>query len=246
MRPMKRTISWGRSGTRDARRRRRDWLVPASLLLLAAVPAIGGIYRVLHLSFGGEVTPANQRFFDSPTPVVLHGVACALFASLGAFQFTAGSRGRSGRHRLRGAIFVPSALVVATTGLWMEAFSDLPAQDGELLSAFRAIFGTAMIATTLLGASALFRRDYARHGAWMMRTYAIGMGAGTQVLVLVPWILLVGQPDVFQRACLMGAGWVINLAFVEWILHRQARRRNAPSSSGELNVLSPAQEVRGS
>ncbi len=234
------------SGSRDARPNRREWLLPASLLLLAAVPVIGGIYRVLHLSFGGEVTPANQRFFDAPTPVVLHGVACALFATLGAFQFSAGSRRRPQLHRLRGAIFVPSALVVATTGLWMEAFHKLPAHDGELLSLFRAFFGTAMIATTLLGVRALLRRDYPQHGAWMMRTYAIGMGAGTQVVVLLPWMLLVGQPGVFQRAWLMGASWTINVAFVEWILHRRARRRDTRPSHGELSALSPAREVRGS
>lgn len=230
-------------GPRIAQRRRREWLVPAALLLLAAVPAIGGIYRVLHLSLGGEVTPENQRFFDAPTPVVLHGVACALFATLGAFQFTSGSRRKPKRHRLRGAIFVPSALVVATTGLWMEAFYDLPAHDGELLSVFRAIFSAAMIATTLLGVRSLLRRDYAGHGAWMMRTYAIGMGAGTQVLVLLPWMLMVGEPSVLQRALLMGASWAINVIFVEWILFRRARLRDARHFSGELSVLSPAQEV---
>lgn len=229
-----------------AARRRREWLVPASLLLLGAVPALGGIYRVLHISIGGEVTSANQRFFDAPMPVLLHGVACALFAGLGAFQFTAGSHRRPGRHRLRGAIFVPSALVVAATGLWMEAFYDLPAYDGELLSVFRVLFGTAMIATTLLGVRALLRREYARHGAWMMRTYAIGMGAGTQVLVLLPWMLLIGEPDVMKRALLMGGSWAINVAVAEWIIHQRARRRDLPPHSGELTVLSPTRKVRAS
>lgn len=243
---MNQTTPLAPSEIRDARRRRHDWLVPSSLLLLSAVPAIGGIYRVLHLSFGGEVTPANQRFFDAPAPVALHGVACALFASLGAFQFTSGPRRRSGRHRLRGAILVPSALVVATSGLWMEAFYDLPAYDGALLSVFRFFFGTVMIVTTLLGVRALLRRDYARHGAWMMRTYAIGMGAGTQVIVLLPWILLVGEPDVSQRAWLMGAGWAINVAFVERILYCQRRRRGGQPASGELNVLSSTREARES
>ncbi len=206
-------------------RPRRAWLVPASLLLLAAVPALGGVYRVLHLSLGGEVTAANQRFFDAPVPVLLHGVACALFAFLGAFQFTGGARRRPRRHRLRGAIFVPSALVVALTGLWMEASYDLPAHDGALLTVFRVLFGSAMLATTLLGVRALLRRRFARHGAWMMRTYAIGMGAGTQVVVVLPWMLLIGEPDVQQRGWLMGAGWAINVLFVEWVLWRRARDR---------------------
>ena len=46
----------------------------------------------------------------------------------------------------------------------------------------------------------------------MMRGYAIGLGAGTQVLTNVPWLLAFGAPGEFTRALLMAAGWVINLA----------------------------------
>jgi len=52
----------------------------------------------------------------------------------------------------------------------------------------------------------------------MMRGYAIGMGAGTQALVHLPWLLIVGTPTELARALLMGAGWVINLAVAEWII----------------------------
>jgi hypothetical protein len=34
-------------------------------------------------------------------------------------------------------------------------------------------------------------------------------------------ILLLGPPDEFTRALLMAAGWLINLAVAEWIIHRQ-------------------------
>ena len=238
LRPMQRNDSSALS-TGPLRGNRRDWLVPAGLLLLSVVPAGGGIYRVLDVSLGGEVTPANARFFDAPTPVVLHGVACFLFAVLGAFQFSPGARRNLRRHRLRGAIFVPSALVVAVTGLWMEATYDLPAHDGALLSVLRAVFGVGMIATTFLGIRALLERRFAAHGAWMMRTYAIGMGAGTQVVVLLPWMLLVGDPGVLQRALLMGAGWGINVAFAEWILRRKARRE-APAGVSERSEVQGA------
>lgn len=227
----------------DARRRRRDWLIPTLLLLLAAIPALGGIYRVFYISGGGEVTPATQRFFDAPTSMILHGVACALFAFLGAFQFTRGSHRRPHLHRLRGMLFLPSALIVGATGLWMEAFYDLPAHDGALLSVFRVTFGTGMIVTTLLGVRALLRRQFAQHGAWMMRTYAIGMGAGTQVIVFILWGLLVGPADVTQRALLMGASWMINVTFVEWILLRKTRRRGPQHATGKLGSLPPTGEI---
>lgn len=218
---------------------RREWLVPAALLLLSLVPAGGGVYRVLEVALGGEVTPANARFFDAPTPVVLHGVGCVLFAVLGAFQFAPGARRNLRRHRLRGVIFIPSAIVVAVTGLWMEATYELPAHDGALLSVFRGIFGVGMIATTVLGVRALLARRFAEHGAWMMRTYAIGMGAGTQAVVLLPWMVLVGDPGALERALLMGAGWGINVAFVEWILRRKARRA-APAVAGKRREVQSA------
>ena len=58
----------------------------------------------------------------------------------------------------------------------------------------------------------------------MIRGYAIGLGAGTQVLTHVPWFLLVGQPGEVARAVLMGAGWVINLVVAEWIIRKQPAR----------------------
>jgi hypothetical protein len=55
----------------------------------------------------------------------------------------------------------------------------------------------------------------------MIRGYAIGMGAGTQVLTNVLWLVPFGTPGEFPRALLMGAGWVINLALAEWIIRRR-------------------------
>jgi hypothetical protein len=62
------------------------------------------------------------------------------------------------------------------------------------------------------------RRDYRSHGAWMIRAYALGQGAGTQVFTHLPWFLLVGAPGPTSRAWLMTAGWVINIAVAEWII----------------------------
>lgn len=220
------TANWQAATARP----QRVWLVPVSLCLLVALPALGGVYRALTVVLGGEVTAANQRFFEAPTPVFLHGIGCALFAFLGAFQFTPRPFRNQKRHRLRGMIFIPSALIVAITGLWMEATYELPAHDGPLLSVFRVVFSIAMIAMTLLGIRCLLRRQYAQHGAWMMRTYAIGMGAGTQVIAFLLWGALigpaVGPSDVTSRALLMGGSWVFNVLFVEFLLRRKANRKS--------------------
>jgi hypothetical protein len=81
-----------------------------------------------------------------------------------------------------------------------------------------------MVVSIVLGVAAIRRRDIVRHGAWMLRGYAIGLGAGTQFLTHLPWILLLGMPGELPRALLMGAGWVINLAVAEWIIRRRPAR----------------------
>jgi hypothetical protein len=58
----------------------------------------------------------------------------------------------------------------------------------------------------------------------MMRAYAIGLGAGTQVLTLGVGAMIAGPPSGHGYALLMGAGWAINLAVAEWVI----RKRPAP------------------
>jgi hypothetical protein len=221
--------------------KRVDWLILAGLLLLSAVPVIAGAVRIVELTGNAEITPQNARFFASPLPVVLHIVSVTLYSILGAFQFVPGIRRRKpGWHRAVGKwILVPSGLSAALTGLWMARFYPWPDGDGVLLYWLRLFFGSAMVLSIILGAVAIRRRDYAQHGAWMMRGYAIGLGAGTQVFTHLPWILLVGQetPDELSRALMMGAGWVLNLAVAEWVIRKRPSRRPRPTSTTLSNPV---------
>ena len=202
-----------------------DWLVPAGLLVLSAVPVAAGAARIAQLTGGAEITPENARFFASPLPVVLHIFSVSLYSILGAFQFAPGFRRRRPRwHRTAGRLLAPSGLVAACSGLWMTLFYPWPEGDGEFLYGMRLVFGSAMVMSIVLGVVAIQRRDFVQHGAWMIRGYAIGLGAGTQVLTHVPWFLLFGPPDELPRALLMGAGWVINLAMAEWIIRKRRVR----------------------
>lgn len=204
---------------------RREWRIASLLVLLSVVPVGAGIFRLTELSLGGPLTADNARFFEAPTPVVAHVVCATLFALLGAFQVMPGFRTRQPAvHRIVGRILLPSGFIVAFSGLWMTVVYDLPETDGELLLALRLLFGSAMAISLTLAAVALLRRDFPRHGAWMIRAYAIALGAGTQFLTHLPWALLVGTPGELPRAVLMGAGWTINLAVAERVLRRRAAR----------------------
>ena len=216
-----------------------NWPIPAALIALSVVPAIAGTMRLSQLAGGATVTPENARFFTQPLPVVLHIVAVIVYSMLGAFQFSPSfRRRRRGWHRAAGKILGPCGLLAASTGLWMAHFYPWPAGDGAAVYVERLVFGSAMIACIVLGLHAITRRDFVTHGAWMTRAYAIGLGAGTQVLTHLPWFVLVGgKPGEFPRAVMMGAGWAINVVVAEWII-RRARVSSASARSVDRRLPS--------
>jgi hypothetical protein len=128
-----------------------------------------------------------------------------------------------------GVLLIGPALATAVTGLWMAQWYPWPPLDGTVVYAERIVFGTAMLLSLVVGIAALPHRDFAAHGRWMLRAYAIGMGAGTQVLTHACWSAIAGEFTETSRAVAMGAGWVINVLVAEIII---ARTRGALVSPG--------------
>jgi uncharacterized membrane protein len=218
---------------------KHHWLVPAGLIALSLVPVAAGSARLVELSGNPAVTEANARFVTTPLPVVLHIVGATVFCLLGALQFSTSLRRRAW-HRRAGRVVVPAGIVAALSGLWMAVFYDLPASDNAALMVTRLVVGTLMLAALVLAVVAVRRRDFASHRNWMMRGYAVGIGAGTQVLTNLPWVLLLGTPSPMVRAGLMGAGWAINLAVAEWFIRRRPARvpANAAVAARPVPTLS--------
>jgi uncharacterized membrane protein len=206
-------------GTRD----RINWKLPGALLALSVVPVAAGTVRLVGLVRGGPISPENMRFFAAPVPISLHILSAILFCILGAAQFSAQLRRLFPRsHRLAGRIASPCGIVAGLSGVWMTATYPLyPHLQGALLYGFRIAFGLAMVVAISLALSAIRRRDIASHRDWMIRAYAIGQGAGTQVLITVPFILVLGGVSGLIRDLLMCAGWLINVAVAEWIVRRR-------------------------
>jgi uncharacterized membrane protein len=204
---------------------RSEWLVPAGLVALSAVPVIAGTVRLVQLGAGVEVTPENARFFAAPLPAVLHIISVTLFCILGAFQFSSGFRRRNPNwHRISGRILVPCGLVAALSGLWMTQYYPRVDYDSSILYVIRILVGSAMAIFICFAFIAIRARNVPRHRVWMMRAYALGLGAGTQVFTHLPWFLFPGIQGELARALCMGAGWAINLGVVEWILLRERRK----------------------
>ncbi len=209
-----------RPGVRDG----SSWRLPIALMVLSTVPVIAGSLRLLEVAGGPQLLPANPRIDASPAPVVVHVVAAAVFALLGAFQFPARVR-RSHRawHRRAGRVLVGAGLLVAGSGLWMTLFY-VGAPGGDLLWTVRLAVGSAMAASIVLGFTAIRRRDIPAHRAWMIRAYALAVGAGTQIFTQGIGEALFGTGDL-STGLSVSSGWVINAAIAEWVIRRPATRR---------------------
>lgn len=210
-----------------------DRLIPAAIILFSVIPVLGGALRLGELGGGAEITPDNARFFASPVPVVLHAITVSVYCVLGAFQFAPGfRRRRPAWHRAAGRVLVLCGLLGALSGLWMTVFYPKPADVGVLLTGIRLVFGTAWFVFIVLGFAAIRRRDVTGHRAWMIRGFAIGLGAGTQAVTLTLWLVAVGTPDRLAKAALMLAAWLVNLAVAEWIIRRQVKPSRATAQVG--------------
>jgi uncharacterized membrane protein len=191
---------------------------------------IAGALRLVELSGGTAALPSDARYDATPLPVVLHIVCAAVFAILGAFQFAPRlRRRRPGWHRRAGRVLVVAGLGVALSALWLNQYFPREGATREVLYPLRVVFGVALVVTIVLGFRAARRRDFAHHRAWMIRSYAIGLVAGTQIFTLGIGGALFGTGDL-TTAFLLATAWGINLAVAERAIRRRTRRR-APATT---------------
>ncbi|HET7689134.1 MAG TPA: DUF2306 domain-containing protein [Nocardioidaceae bacterium] len=206
-------------------RGRSGWRLVLGLGLLSAIPLIAGALRLVQLAGGPDLMPHDPRFDAFPVALVVHIVGAAVFALVGALQFVPRLR-RRGWHRRAGRVLVVAGLLVAGSALWLTLFYDAKPGTGGLLFGFRLVFASAMALSLVLGFGAIRRRDIAAHRAWMVRAYAIGLGAGTEVFTEGFGEAIFGT-SVVAGDLAKGAAWVVNLAIAEWAIRRPARERRA-------------------
>jgi len=204
---------------------RSGWRTAVGLVLLSAVPLSAGILRLIQLAGGPEVFPADPRFNAFPVMLLVHIAGSAVFALVGALQFVQRfRRGSSSWHRRAGRVLVVVGLLVVASALWLTLFYDAQPGTGRILFFFRLAVAPAMATCLVLGFRAVRRRDIASHRAWMIRAYALGLGAGTQIFTEGSGQAIFGD-HVVTGDLEKGVAWLINLAIAEWVIRRPAVRR---------------------
>ncbi|HAV12005.1 MAG TPA: hypothetical protein DCX06_00715 [Opitutae bacterium] len=216
-----------------------EWAILAGLLFLSLVPCLGGLFRVIELIVGLEVMPENPRVRSAPVPVVIHLVGSIPYCILGILQFLPSLRRAYPKwHRMSGRFLVVAGMLAALSGLWMTHVYDFPVTlQGPLLYWVRFAVGFGMIGALCLGLSAVLKRRIEEHKAWMIRAYALGQGAGTQVITAIPWLIMVGEPSGLTRDILMTVSWVINLLIAEAVIRRSRKLVPAYRANSALSVF---------
>ena len=105
--------------------------MPIALIALILLPAAAGSLRLLELSGGPHLMPANPRLTASPIPVIVHITSAISCAVPGAFQFSPAPRPCHPKwHRLSGRVVVVLGLAVAFSALWLTLFRTGPPGTG--------------------------------------------------------------------------------------------------------------------
>lgn len=200
--------------------------IAVALILLGAVPLWAGSQRLLQLAGGPAVITADPRFDAFPVAIVLHIIASAVLALGGALQFVPRFRRRHRRwHRRCGRVVIVAGLLVVVSALWLTLFYEPQPGTGRILYVSRILVVAAMAACLAAGFRAIRRRDVRGHRAWMIRAYALGLGAGTQVFTEGIGEAIFGS-GVLTGDLLKVAAWMINLGVAEWVIRRPAVRRS--------------------
>lgn len=217
-----------------------SWPVATALLMLTVIPVTAGALRLVQLAGGPELMPADSRFGGFPGALIVHVVGSAVFAVLGVAQLLPRfPRRHPTWHRRAGRVLAVAGLLVAGSALWLTLLYPQKPGTGTTLFVLRLVFASAMLTCLVLGLTAIRRGDVARHGAWMIRAYAIAVAAGTQVFTESTATALLGT-GVVHADLAKGAGWVINLAVAEWAIRRGARPVSPRGAGRRTNATSRA------
>ena len=213
--------------TPGTRPRTPTWRVPLVLVALSLVPVVAGSLRLTDLSTGTTFMPKDAHHPAMPIALVVHIASAIGYSLLGAFQFSTGLRRRKpGWHRAAGRVLVPLGLAVAGSAVWLTLAYPTEANTGSLLYWSRLAFGLVMGLCLVLGLRAIRSRDIRAHRAWMIRGYAVALGAGTQVVTIGLGQAAFGTSTLATDA-VTAVGWAINLGLAELVVRLPRARSQA-------------------
>lgn len=210
-----------------------------ALFLLAIIPVLTGVL-VLQSMQSGDLNALSDaaaiaRRASYPWAIIGHILGGSAMLILGFSQFS--SRLRRAMpllHRWLGRVLVGAGTYFALSGLVMNASAKAQA-DSVLYNSAQNVMAVVFLTVLFLGIRAIRQRRVADHRAWMMRSYAITLGAATQTVLLLPVFLLLGEVRGVLVDLVFISAWVVNLSVAEWLIRRKAQAYALPVN-GKANT----------
>ena len=198
------------------------------LLLATAIPIVTASLTMYQIPTG-QLQGASIKFEAVPAVLFFHSLGGVLFGLLGPVQFAGVLKRRYGRlHRVTGRVFVAAGLLLAMSSLRLLA--EFPTPSTWVLTTARLAAGAGLATALITALVAIRQHDVTRHRAWMIRGYAIGMGAATISFIMLPIFLITGKVvEGYLADLLFVLSWVINLTIAEWVIRRIGRGAATPA-----------------
>ncbi len=208
---------------------RRPFTIPTALYFFSFLTIMFAIVQAVQIPLGA-LPEESARIATMPYSHFAHAVGGALFGILGPIQFGRVLARRYGRlHRVMGRVFVVAGAALSISSLSM--LWQFPDSATPLVSGTRLVFGILLGFALVKAMLAVRNRQFNLHRDWMIRAYAIGVGATAVSMVFIPIFAITGEPPTGLVSDLAFVGsWVVCVAIAELVV----RKLNAANMEGRI------------
>lgn len=197
----------------------RPVVVPSALLLGTLLTIVLALMQAVQIPLGA-LPEDGQRLSAAPVWHFMHVLGGATFGILGPIQFGRVLMRRYGfLHRVMGRVFVVAGAMVSLSSLGL--LWHFPGAYSVAVSSGRLLFGIALGVALAIAMQAIRKRDLVRHRNWMIRAYAIGIGATAVTMVFFPIYVITGEPPTGLVSDIVFLGsWTACIVFAEGLVRR--------------------------
>ncbi len=194
-------------------------VVPAALLFGTLLTIVLALVQAVQIPLGA-LPEDNLRLSATPLGHFMHVLGGATFGILGPIQFSRVLMRRYGvLHRVMGRVFVAAGAMISLSSLSL--LWHFPDTYSVAISSGRLLFGIALGVALTIAMQAILKRDFTRHRNWMIRAYAIGMGATAVTMVFFPIYMITGEPPMGLASDMIFLGsWIACVVFAEGLVRR--------------------------
>lgn len=197
----------------------RPFVVPAALYFGTLLTIVLALVQAVQIPLGA-LPEDSLRLTAAPVWHFMHVLGGATFGILGPIQFGRVLMRKYGRlHRVMGRVFVAAGAMISLSSLSL--LWHFPDAYSVAVNSGRLLFGIALGAALVMAMLAIRKRDFARHRNWMIRAYAIGMGATAVTMVFFPIYAITGEaPTGLVSDIIFLGSWTACIAFTEALVRR--------------------------